>query len=333
MDALIQIAVLVAFLLAGAALQLVKLAPKPAVVDFLLKLTLWALLFVMGFRLGNSSELFERMGEIGAMATATAVLALAGTVAAIRLAYAALDFARGRRTAAGPGATGESDAGAAAGSRDAARGGGAHVRPGVDWAHFKAPAILLAVVVAGVIAGVAGPELRGFDYGAVTGWVLNALLFMVGMQFAQSGLSLKAAFARVDTILVPAATAVGSLAGGALVAAIFSIGIGKGMALAAGFGWYSLSGVLIADLGDPALGSAAFLANMLREALALVLIPVLAASKRPYTAIGAGGATAMDVTLPLIEQCVGPAAVPVSFTSGALLSLLVPFLVPLVYAL
>lgn len=41
----------------------------------------------------------------------------------------------------------------------------------------------------------------------------------------------------------------------------------------------------------------------------------------------------MDVTLPLIEQCVGPAAVPVSFTSGALLSLLVPFLVPLVYAL
>jgi uncharacterized membrane protein YbjE (DUF340 family) len=326
MDALIQIAILVAFLLAGALLHMVKLAPKPVVVDFLLKLTLWALLFVMGFRLGNSSELFERMGEIGAMATATAILALAGTVAAIRLAYATLDFARGRRGVGRAAAAAESSAAAT-------HGAPAHVRPGIDWAHFKAPAILLAVVVVGVIAGVASPELRGFDYGAVTGWVLNALLFMVGMQFAQSGLSLKAAFARVDTILVPAATAVGSLAGGAIVAAIFSIGIGKGMALAAGFGWYSLSGVLIADLGDPALGSAAFLANMLREALALVLIPILAASKRPYTAIGAGGATAMDVTLPLIEQCVGPAAVPVSFTSGALLSLLVPFLVPLVYSL
>lgn len=326
MDALLQIAVLVAFLLAGAALHMVKLAPKPVVVDFLLKLTLWALLFVMGFRLGNSSELFERMGEIGAMATATAALALAGTVAAIRLAYATLDFARGRRGAGRAAVAAESNAAAA-------QLGAAHARTGVDWAHFKAPAILLAVVVVGAIAGVASPELRGFDYGAVTGWVLNALLFMVGMQFAQSGLSLKAAFARVDTILIPAATAVGSLAGGALVAVIFSIGIGKGMALAAGFGWYSLSGVLIADLGDPALGSAAFLANMLREALALVLIPILAASRRPYTAIGAGGATAMDVTLPLIEQCVGPAAVPVSFTSGALLSLLVPFLVPLVYAL
>lgn len=329
MDAILQIAVLIAFLLAGAALHLLKLAPKPVVVDFLLKLTLWALLFVMGYRLGNSSELFERMGEIGAMATATAILALAGTVAAIRLAYAMLDFARGRR-ASGRGAAATEPAVAEA---SAVQVGAAHARPGIDWAHFKAPAILLGVVVVGVIAGVASPELRGFDYGAVTGWVLNALLFMVGMQFAQSGLSLRAAFARVDTILVPAATAVGSLAGGALVALIFSIGIGKGMALAAGFGWYSLSGVLIADLGDPALGSAAFLANMLREALALVLIPLLAASKRPYTAIGAGGATAMDVTLPLIEQCVGPAAVPVSFTSGALLSLLVPFIVPLVYAL
>lgn len=326
MDALLQIAVLIAFLLAGAALQIFKLAPKPVVVDFLLKLTLWALLFVMGYRLGNSSELFERMGEIGAMATATAVLALAGTVAAIRLAYAALDFARGRR-ATGRGAAATEPAA----ESGAAQLGAAHVRPGIDWAHFKAPAILLAVVVVGVIAGVASPELRGFDYGAVTGWVLNALLFMVGMQFAQSGLSLKAAFARVDTILVPAATAAGSLAGGMIVALIFSMGIGKGMALAAGFGWYSLSGVLIADLGDPALGSAAFLANMLREALALVLIPLLAASKRPYTAIGAGGATAMDVTLPLIEQCVGPAAVPVSFTSGAILSLLVPMLVPIMY--
>jgi len=41
----------------------------------------------------------------------------------------------------------------------------------------------------------------------------------------------------------------------------------------------------------------------------------------------------MDVTLPLIEQCIGPDAVPVSFTSGAVLSMLVPFLVPLFYAM
>jgi uncharacterized membrane protein YbjE (DUF340 family) len=188
------------------------------------------------------------------------------------------------------------------------------------------------VVIVGFAIGAFSPE-AALDYGRVTGWVLNALLFMIGLQFAQSGISLRSAFVRADTALVPIATVAGSLAGGLAVAAVFGLSAGKGLSLAAGFGWYSLSGVLISDLGDPALGSAAFLANMARESLALILIPVLATTKRPYAAIGVGGATAMDVTLPLVEQCLGPDSVPVSFTSGAILSLLVPVLVPLFYGL
>ncbi|MBU0955526.1 MAG: lysine exporter LysO family protein, partial [Spirochaetes bacterium] len=199
--------------------------------------------------------------------------------------------------------------------------------------HFKGPGLLLAMVLLGALAGLILPEYHTLDYGLVTTWVLNALLFMIGVQFAQSGLSLRSAFVRIDTLLVPLATVIGSLAGGLLVALVFNLAAGKGLALAAGFGWYSLSGVMITNLGDPMLGSAAFLANMIREALALLLIPLLARTKYPYTAIGAGGATAMDVTLPLIEQCIGPEAVPVSFTSGALLSLLVPVLVPICFNL
>jgi uncharacterized membrane protein YbjE (DUF340 family) len=324
MDAFIQILVLVAFLAAGALCHRLRLSTPPALTDSIIKLVLFALLFVMGFRLGNARELFSRIGEIGLLAAATAAFAVAGTVVAIFLSYAILDalllrLGRGRaQPAAGP----KEPIGAASASANS---------PG--WNHFKGPALLLAFVVIGTALGVALPELRSINYGSVTGWVLNALLFMVGMQFAQSGLSLKSAFARADTALVPAATMAGSLLGGLAVAALFGISAGKGLALAAGFGWYSLSGVLIADLGDPLLGSAAFLANMLREALALLLIPILGASKRPYSAIGVGGATAMDVTLPLIEQCAGPAAVPISFASGALLSLSVPFLVPLFYSL
>mgnify|MGYP001010584232 CR=1 FL=1 len=331
MEAFLQILVLVAFLAAGALSHALKLAPRPAITDAVIKLVLWALLFVMGFRLGNARELFDRLPEIGLLAGATALFALAGTVVAIFAAYAAFDALRGRRPAGarGRGEAPAEGAGTPAGANATANR--AAERPG--WAHFRGPAILLGVVVLGLTLGALIPEFHGVDYGSVTGWVLNALLFFVGVQFAQSGLSLRSAFARADTLIVPAATVAGSLAGGLAVALVFGMGAGKGMALAAGFGWYSLSGVLIADLGDPALGSAAFLANMLREALALVLIPVLASTKRPYSAIGAGGATAMDVTLPLIEQCAGPASVPVSFASGAMLSLLVPLLVPLFYRL
>lgn len=330
MDSFIQILVLLGFMVAGATLHAIKLSPPPKHTDRIIKVVLWALLFVMGFRLGNERELRSRLGEIGLLGLGTAVASLAGTILALWVAYALFDFFRARRLGVRVTRARMSRA-----RMSRARIGDStniRVPKGLGWGHFKGPAILLAVVMVGFLAGVIAPG-AAFDYGLVTAWVLNALLFMIGLQFAQSGLSLRSAFVRIDTILVPTATLVGTLAGGLLVAFVFKLSAGKGLALSAGFGWYTLSGVIISDLGDAALGSAAFLANMARESLAFILIPLLATTRRPYIAIGVAGATAMDVTLPLIEQCVGPESVPVSFTSGALLSLLVPVLVPLFYGL
>ena len=324
MGAFAQILVLLAFMAAGALIHRVRLSPPAKMTDRLIKMVLWVLLLVMGFRLGNARELRDRLGEIGLLAVGTALATLAGTIAAICAAYSLLDAMRTRR--------GGHRAGAPGARPDGGSGPVTDGSPRLGWEHFKGPSVLLVVVIVGFVTGLALPELA-LDYGSVTGWVLNALLFMIGLQFAQSGISLRSAFVRADTALVPIATMVGSLAGGLVVAAAFSISAGKALSLAAGFGWYSLSGVLLSDLGDPVLGSAAFLANMARESMALLLIPLLSRSKRPYTAVGAGGATAMDVTLPLIEQCLGPDSVPVSFTSGAILSLLVPVLVPLFYGL
>jgi len=324
MESFIQILVLLGFMLAGALVCKLKLSPPPRVTDLVIKVVLWVLLFVMGFRLGNVRELHARLGEIGLLGIGTAIASLTGTILAIWLAYAVLDTVRIRRSGTQnlPG-----DAVQGTHARDDAK---PVARAGLGWSHFKGPSILLSVVVIGFIAGLVSPE-AAFDYSRVTGWVLNALLFMIGLQFAQSNLSLKSAFMRVETVLVPAATIVGTLAGGLVVAAVFRLSVGKGLALSAGFGWYTLSGVLISDLGDPALGSAAFLANMARESMAFILIPLLSATRRPYAAIGVAGATAMDVTLPIVEQCLGPDSVPVSFTSGAILSLLVPILVPFFY--
>jgi len=314
-ESLLQILVLLAFMAAGAVLFRIKLAPPPRITDLLIKIVLWSLLFVMGFRLGNERALRSRLGEIGLLGLGTAVASLAGTVIAVWAAYALYDALRSRRADRPVKAIADGGAG-----------------QGFSLSHFRGPGLLLGIVLIGFLSGMAAPG-AAFDYSLVTGWVLDALLFMIGLQFAQSGLSLKAAFVRIDTIIVPAATILGTLAGGLIVAAVFKLGVGKGLALSAGFGWYTLSGVLISDLGDPVLGSAAFLANMARESIAFILIPVLALTRRPYAAIACGGATAMDVTLPLLEQCLGPDSVPVSFTSGAILSLLVPVLVPLFYGL
>jgi len=355
MEGLLQILVLVGFIAAGALLARAKIAPPPRFVDVLIKGALWSLLFVMGFRIGNDRSLAARLGEMGLLAMATAVFAVTATLAAVglasRLARAATAAragqaaraARAARAKSRPGETGGRTAdllAARSPSAESAEPTGRSGEPGEPSAHgrrggfatFKAPALLLGIVLGGFAFGLLLPELGGAWLSLATTWALNALLFLIGMQFVQSGVSLKGSFLRPETLLTPLATAFGTLASGLLLVPLFGLGLGKALSLSAGFGWYSLSGVLIADLGDPALGSAAFLANMARETLAFLLIPLLA-PRRPALAIGVAGATAMDVTLPLIEQWAGPEAVPASFASGALLSLSVPILVPLLYGL
>ena len=359
MDGLLQILALAAFLFGGAILARLKLAPPGRLVDRLIKLVLWALLFVMGFRIGNDRAIAARLGEIGLLALASAALSVAGTVAAVLAGYALIGLWRGSRGGARR-AAGEGAGSGAAAAASAASVPGAAAAPSAALAapsatatpkaalaatdhaarsalpgrfeRFKAPALLLGIVVLGFFAGLALPAV-GFDFSKATGATLNALLFLIGAQFVQSGVSLKGAFLKPETLMTPLATALGSLAGGLLLVPLFGLSAGKALSLSAGFGWYSLSGVLIADLGDGALGSAAFLANMARESIAFLAIPLLARGRFPSLAIGVGGATAMDVTLPLVEQCAGPEAVPASFASGALLSLSVPLLVPLFFKL
>jgi len=318
MSGLIDIALLLAFLGGGALLARFRLAPRNAVVDSIVRYVLWVLLLGMGFRIGNNPELYANLGTMGAMAFATALLAVTGSCLAL---YGASFFVPGlRREAAGSGLK--------------RRAGQWSFRSRFlgFFAQLQAPFKLLVFVVAGLALGLVLPPLS-FDMGKVTGWTLDALLFFIGMQFVQSGASLKEALASPAALAVPIATIVGTLASSLLLIPLFSLSAGKAMALAGGFGWYSLSGVLISNLGDPVLGSASFLANMFRESLALLLIPFLGRSRIPAMAVSVGGATAMDVTLPLIEQSAGPWIVPVSFMSGALLSLVVPFLVPICFRL
>jgi uncharacterized membrane protein YbjE (DUF340 family) len=203
---------------------------------------------------------------------------------------------------------------------------------GVFLRHLKAPLSLLAFVVSGLAFGALIPP-QGIDMGTITGWTLNALLLFIGIQFVQSGTNLKKVLVSPSALAIPLATIVGTLTASLLLVPLFSISAGKALALAGGFGWYSLSGVLISNLGDPVLGSVAFLANMFRESLALLLIPFLGRSAIPAMAVSVGGATAMDVTLPLIEQSAGAWIVPISFMSGAILSLVVPFIVPFFFSL
>ncbi|MFN2360465.1 MAG: lysine exporter LysO family protein [Marinobacter sp.] len=182
----------------------------------------------------------------------------------------------------------------------------------------------LLAVMAGLLAGYyLLPELPMAEQ--VATWALMLLLFCIGIQLRNAGLSLRKLLMNRQGLGIALALALSSLAAGIALMPWLGLPWHDVLAIASGFGWYSLSGIVIGDALGPAWGGVAFLNDVIREIIALAIIPLLI-NTRPAMAIGYGGATAMDFTLPVIRSSGGLACVPVAIASGFLLSFLSPVL-------
>ncbi|MDE1234769.1 lysine exporter LysO family protein [Vibrio aestuarianus] len=183
---------------------------------------------------------------------------------------------------------------------------------------------LILVVGGGLTIGVVlALDLNWVD--TASEWILFVLLFFIGIQLRNSGLTLRQILLNKHGMIIASVIIVSSWIGGIISAMILEIPVYRGLAMASGFGWYSLAGILMGDAFGPVYGGASFMIELLRELIALVMIPMLIRSK-PCTSIGYAGATAMDFTLPVIQTTGGVRCVPIAIVSGFILSLLVPIL-------
>ncbi|NOH80474.1 lysine exporter LysO family protein [Vibrio sp. RE86] len=183
---------------------------------------------------------------------------------------------------------------------------------------------LILVVGSGLIVGLALPfDLSWVD--TASEWILFLLLFFIGIQLRNSGLTLRQILLNKHGMVIAVVIIASSMVGGIISALILNIDIYRGLAMASGFGWYSLAGILMGDAFGPVYGGASFMIELLRELVALILIPLFIRTK-PCTSIGYAGATAMDFTLPVIQTTGGVRCVPIAIVSGFILSLLVPVL-------
>lgn len=189
---------------------------------------------------------------------------------------------------------------------------------------------LAGVVVLGVMVGLGLGRITTIytHHGAelLAEWVLYALLGLIGCQLRNSGMPLKQILLNRHGLAIATSVAVSSLIAGLLAAPLLGLRWNEGLAMASGFGWYSLSGILIGDQLGPLFGGVAFFNDLARELLAFLLIPLTIRHAAPL-AIGYGGATSMDFTLPVIQQHGGVACVPIAVVSGFILSLLSPPLI------
>lgn len=195
--------------------------------------------------------------------------------------------------------------------------------------------MLIGAITAGIGVGyvVLPPEAGGL-IGELTLWALNFLILMIGIEVGQN-LSVFKEIRKHGTMLVaiPMGVIAGSALGGYVSSLIFGQPASTGLAIAAGYGWYSLSGILLTTLDSAQTGAVAFMTNIFRELMTIISVPFLAKYLNHYTAIAPAGATAMDSTLPVISRYTDPEAAIMSFFSGVVLSALVPVLVPFFYGL
>jgi len=159
-------------------------------------------------------------------------------------------------------------------------------------------------------------------------YLLLIFIFLIGIelaftQFDRSWLSWK-------VLLVPAAAFVGSCLAAIVNYLILSnhFNLNEIMALAQGYGWYSMSGILFTELHSARLGGIALLTDLFREIFAILLMYCLG-WRFPRSAISSAGATSMDVTLAMVKQSCGTHYVPHAMMSGLILSLLAPLLISL----
>ncbi len=190
------------------------------------------------------------------------------------------------------------------------------------WKSLLGSSKLIGSIVLGLIVGLFSNQY--FTMPAHLAEIaLVILLACVGLQLRASGIKLKAVLLNRYGLILSVFFIVSSFAGGIVAALILKMPVTHGLAISSGFGWYSLSTIILQDAHGPIMGSIAFFNDLFREFFAFMVIPLLMA-RYPLTAVGSGGATSLDFVLPVIQRTGGAQVVPVAISFGFITNILAP---------
>ena len=168
------------------------------------------------------------------------------------------------------------------------------------------------------------PTLKLPEYSITV--LLMILLLLVGVSLKGSGTTLRQALLNRQGVELSIAFMGLTLAAGVLFASVFDeVDIMQGLALASGFGWYSLSGTVITESYNAVWGSVALLNDLSREIIALICIPYLM-RRSSSAAIGLAGVTSLDFALPTLQQAGGNGIVPTVISFGFITNIMSPVL-------
>ncbi len=196
---------------------------------------------------------------------------------------------------------------------------------------MKGSLIILSFFATGLLVGIFRWLPPHFLNQNISFYVLCGLMFSVGISIGNDPSSIRQ-FRNINPriLFLPLMTIVGTWLG--VLAVSFFIknrSIADCLAVGSGFGYYSLSSILITQYKGIELGTLALLSNIMREILTLVFAPLMVKYFGKLAPISAGGATTMDTTFPIIVRSSGKNYAIVSIYQGIIVDFTVPFLVTL----
>ena len=296
----------------------------------------WLLLLFLGLETGSDREVIGALPSIG---LASATLSIGGVAGSCILAWLLWKYMGGKvGEAASEDGQGARETGAG-GDLQAVSDGDLQAVSGLDmgtgrrisvWSGMGGSLVILGFFTLGIILGLAGLPAGQSIVHQLSFWSLCLLMAMVGMSVGGNPelvSSIRSMNPRIA--LLPIATILGTYAGCIIVNLFLGHSIADVLAIGSGFGYYSLSSVLISSSRGPHLGSIALISNIIREVFTLLCAPFLARIAGPLAPISSGGATTADTTLPIISSCCGDKFVLISIFHGFAVDFTVPFLVTL----
>jgi len=194
---------------------------------------------------------------------------------------------------------------------------------------MKASLVILSFFAAGLLLGIYRLFPAEILANNISFYVLCALMFSVGISIGNDPSSIsKFRHLNPRLLFLPLMTIAGTLLG--VLAVSFFLknrSVTECLAVGSGFGYYSLSSILITQYKGIELGTIALLSNIMREVITLLLAPWMVKYFGNLSPISAGGATTMDTTFPIIIRYSGKEFAIVSIYHGFILDFTVPFLV------
>lgn len=312
--------ILIVFYLIASRLR--RYAARFAFIDKLMNLSVFALVFVMGLRMGANREITSSLRTIGAQSVLVTFLVLVFSMLGATLMRKLLhiDHYAFPETSSGD------------------RHSGPAAKQSFDASGTRMSVIIFAMVVLGMLVGYffiprIVSDVDAFET-ASGDWIVIGLCIMLVFVGFSMGLAGKMGAilqnANSSVLLIPLFSILGTLLGGAVYALVSPLSLREGLAISAGFGWYTMAPGIISGAGYEVAGAISFLHNVLRETLGIILLPILSEKIGCIEAISVPGTAAMDVCLPIVERSCTPPTLAYSFTTGIGSCLACALLVPLI---